>query len=283
VTVDIRLSCADSAFPKLSHDGSLAVIADLGFEAVDICSFTGYRHTPPEDVIADPARAAAVVTERLERFGLAVADMFVILGESFEAEAPNHPDAAVRARALEHFERFVGFSRRIGAPGITVLPGVAFEDVPVERSMDLAAEGLNARAALAGEAGLRLAFEPHYGSIAQTPAAALELIERTPDVGFALDYSHFVYQGIEPAEVDALLPRTHHLHVRQAAPGDMQTRTREGTIDFVAVRDALLALGYDGYFALEYQWEDGWLDFSRVDCIAETAESRDLLLTEGGA
>jgi len=283
VTVDIRLSCADSAFPKLSHDGSLAVIADLGFEAVDICSFTGYRHTPPEDVIADPARAAAVVTERLERFGLAVADMFVILGESFEAEAPNHPDAAVRARALEHFERFVEFSRRIGAPGITVLPGVAFEDVPVERSMDLAAEGLNARAALAGEAGLRLAFEPHYGSIAQTPAAALELIERTPDVGFALDYSHFVYQGIEPAEVDALLPRTHHLHVRQAAPGDMQTRTREGTIDFVAVRDALLALGYDGYFALEYQWEDGWLDFSRVDCIAETAESRDLLLTEGGA
>ena len=281
--MDIRLSCADSAFPKLSHDGSLAVIADLGFEAVDICSFTGYRHTPPEDVIADPARAAAVVTERLERFGLAVADMFVILGESFEAEAPNHPDAAVRARALEHFERFVEFSRRIGAPGITVLPGVAFEDVPVERSMDLAAEGLNARAALAGEAGLRLAFEPHYGSIAQTPAAALELIERTPDVGFALDYSHFVYQGIEPAEVDALLPRTHHLHVRQAAPGDMQTRTREGTIDFVAVRDALLALGYDGYFALEYQWEDGWLDFSRVDCIAETAESRDLLLTEGGA
>jgi sugar phosphate isomerase/epimerase len=283
VTVDIRLSCADSAFPKLSHDGSLAVIADLGFEAVDICSFTGYRHTPPEDVIADPARAAAVVTERLERFGLAVADMFVILGESFEAEAPNHPDAAVRARALEHFERFVEFSRRIGAPGITVLPGVAFEDVPVERSMDLAAEGLNARAALAGEAGLRLGFEPHYGSIAQTPAAALELIERTPDVGFALDYSHFVYQGIEPAEVDALLPRTHHLHVRQAAPGDMQTRTREGTIDFVAVRDALLALGYDGHFALEYQWEDGWLDFSRVDCIAETAESRDLLLTEGGA
>ena len=281
--MDIRLSCADSAFPKLSHDGSLAVIADLGFEAVDICSFTGYRHTPPEDVIADPARAAAVVTERLERFGLAVADMFVILGESFEAEAPNHPDAAVRARALEHFERFVEFSRRIGAPGITVLPGVAFEDVPVERSMDLAAEGLNARAALAGEAGLRLAFEPHYGSIAQTPAAALELIERMPDVGFALDYSHFVYQGIEPAEVDALLPRTHHLHVRQAAPGDMQTRTREGTIDFVAVRDALLALGYDGYFALEYQWEDGWLDFSRVDCIAETAESRDLLLTEGGA
>jgi sugar phosphate isomerase/epimerase len=275
----IRLSCADSTFPKLSHDGSLAVISDLGFEAVDVCSFTGYRHTPPEDVLADPEGAADVVNARLDRFGLAVADMFVIVGGSFEEVAPNHPDPAVREQALEQFKRFVTFAARIGAPGITVLPGTEFEGVPAEQSLELAAEQLNVRAALAGEAGLRLAFEPHYGSLAETPAAALELIERTPDVGFALDYSHFVYQGIAQEEVDALLPRTHHFHVRQAAPGVVQARTREGTLDFVRIRDALLALGYDGYFALEYQWEDGWLDFSRVDCIAETAETRDLLLT----
>ncbi len=275
----IRLSCADSTFPKLSHDGSLAVISDLGFDAVDVCSFTGYRHTPPEDVLADPERAADVVNARLDRFSLAVADMFVILGGSFEELAPNHPDPAVREQALEHFTRYVTFAARIGAPGITVLPGVQFEGVPAERSLELAAEQLNVRAALAGEAGLRLAFEPHYGSLAETPATALDLIERTPDVAFALDYSHFVYQGIAQEEIDALLPRTHHFHVRQAAPGVVQARTREGTLDFVRIRDALLALGYDGYFALEYQWEDGWLDFSRVDCIAETAETRDLLLT----
>jgi len=275
----IRLSCADSTFPKLSHDGSLAVISDLGFDAVDVCSFTGYRHTPPEDVLADPERAADVVNARLDRFSLAVADMFVILGGSFEELAPNHPDPAVREQALEHFTRYVTFAARIGAPGLTVLPGVQFEGVPAERSLELAAEQLNVRAALAGEAGLRLAFEPHYGSLAETPATALDLIERTPDVAFALDYSHFVYQGIAQEEIDALLPRTHHFHVRQAAPGVVQARTREGTLDFVRIRDALLALGYDGYFALEYQWEDGWLDFSRVDCIAETAETRDLLLT----
>jgi sugar phosphate isomerase/epimerase len=275
----LRLSCADSAFPKLSHDGSLAVISDLGFEAVDICSFTGYRHTPPDDVLADPARAAGVVTERLERFGLAVSDMFVILGESFAELAPNHPDAAVRAQALEHFERFVEFSGRIGSPGITILPGVAFEGTPEEKSRQLAADQLNVRAQIAGDAGLRLAFEPHYGSIAATPATALELIERTPEVGLALDYSHFVYQGISQDEIDELLPHTHHFHVRQAAPGVVQARTREGTLDFVRIRDELIALGYDGYFAIEYQWEDSWLDFSRVDCIAETAETRDVLLS----
>lgn len=281
--MNLKLSCADSAFPKLSHEGSLAVISDLGFRAVDVCSFTGYRHTPPEDVLADPARAAAVVTERLQLFGLAVSDVFVILGESFAAESINHPDAAVRKRSLADFTSFVELARLIGSPGITVLPGVEFEGVPVEQSMALAAEGLNARAELAGEAGLHLAFEPHYGSIAATPATALDLIGRAPDVGFALDYSHFVYQDIAESEIDELLPRTTHFHVRATAPGVIQARTSESTVDFRRVRDALLGLGYDGYFAIEYQWEDGWLDFSHVDCIAETAETRDLLLTEGGS
>jgi len=280
---ELKLSCADSTFPKLSHDGSLTVIADLGFPAVDVCSFTGYRHTPPEQVLADPDRAADVVIERLERFGLAVSDMFVILGSSFEEQAPNHPDERVREKALDDYQRFVTFARLIGSPGITVLPGAEFDGVPEGESMELAAEQLNVRAQLAGEAGLRLAFEPHFGSLAQTPAKALELIERTHDVRFALDYSHFVYQGIDQDEVDLLLPHTHHFHVRQAAPGVVQARTREGTIDFARVRDELLGMGYEGYFALEYQWEDGWLDFSRVDCIAETAEMRDLLLNKGDA
>jgi sugar phosphate isomerase/epimerase len=118
--------------------------------------------------------------------------------------------------------------------------------------------------------------------VAETPARALELVERTPEVGFALDYSHFVYQGIRVEDVDPLLPRTHHLHVRQAAPGVIQARTHEGVIDFPRIRDALIGMGYAGYFALEYQWEDGWLDFASVDCIAETADMRDVLLDRTG-
>jgi sugar phosphate isomerase/epimerase len=273
----LRVSCADSTFPRLSHETALAVIKDLGITAVDVCSFTGYPHTPPDAILADPEGAADAVLGRLERLGLEVADVFLIVGGSFEELAINHPDQAVRDRALEYFEHGVAFARRLRAPGITILPGTSFDDA----SLELAATELNRRAEIAGAAGLRLAFEPHYGSLAETPARALELVERTPDVGFALDYSHFVYQGIPVEDVDALLPRTHHLHVRQAAPGAIQARTNEGVIDFVRIRDALLAIGYEGYFALEYQWEDGWLDFAHVDCIAETADTRAVLLNGG--
>jgi sugar phosphate isomerase/epimerase len=286
--MSLRVSCADSTFPRLSHETALAVIKDLGITAVDVCSFTGYPHTPPETVLADPDGAAGAVRTRLDSLGLTVADVFMIVGGSFEEYAQNHPDRGVRDKALEYFERFVVFARRLEAPGLTVLPGTTFEDAGDEASLELAASELNRRADIAGEAGLRLAFEPHYGSVAETPARTLELLARTPDVGLALDYSHFVYQGIPVEDVDPLLPRTHHFHVRQAAPGVIQARTHEGVIDFVRVRDTLLGMGYAGYFALEYQWEDGWLDFSRVDCIAETADMRDLLLngtsaTNGGS
>jgi sugar phosphate isomerase/epimerase len=274
----LRVSCADSTFPKLSHEAALAVIKDLEIEAVDVCSFTGYRHTPPEVVLADPEGAADRVRARLERLGLAVADVFMIVGESFEEYAQNHPNRGVRDQALEYFEQFVSFARRLDAPGLTILPGTTFEELGEEGSLELAASELNRRAEIAGRAGLRLAFEPHFGSVAETPARALELVERTPEVGFALDYSHFVYQGIPVEDVDPLLARIHHFHVRQAAPGVIQARTHEGVVDFVRIRDTLLERGYSGYFALEYQWEDGWLDFSRVDCIAETADMRDLLL-----
>jgi sugar phosphate isomerase/epimerase len=273
----LRLSCADSTFPRLSHDVALAVIKDLGIGAVDVCSFAGYRHTPPETVLADPTRSAAEVARRLDRHALVVADVFAILSESFEQRAVNHPDAAVRAGVLDDFGQFVAFAGRLGAPGLTILPGTTFEGVPEHESLRLAATELARRVQLAGEAGLRLAIEPHYGSIASTPASALELLDRVPGLGLALDYSHFVYQGLAPAEVDPLLVHTRHLHVRQAAPGTMQARAHEGTIDFARIRDMLLAMGYDGYFALEYQWEDGWLDLSRVDCISETAELRDVL------
>lgn len=270
----LRLACADSAFPRLSHAAALAVIRDLGIAAVDVCVFAGYDHTPPPVVMDDPRRAAAAVAERLD--GLVVSDVFAILGSSFEDLAVNHPDATVRAESLRQFEHLVTFAAALHAPGVTLLPGMPFDDA--DASLERAAAELRRRAEIAGDAGLRLAVEPHYESVAATPDRALALVERAPAVGLALDHSHFVFQGIAQEDADVLLPHARHVHLRQARPGNMQTRVTEGTIDFKRLRDQLLAAGYTGYFALEYQWEDGWLDFSHVDCIVETAELRDVML-----
>jgi sugar phosphate isomerase/epimerase len=274
----LRLACADSAFPWLSHPAALAVIRDLGIDAVDVCVFAGYRNNPPETVLADPRRAADTIGARLAEHGQQPSDVFAILGTSFEELAVNHPDAAVRAESLRRFDALVELARALAAPGVTILPGTTFDGVDEDASLALAATELERRATIAGEAGLRLAVEPHFDSVVPTPARTLELLERTEHVGLALDLSHFVYAGAAQEDAYELFERTHHVHLRQAAPDAIQTRLREGVIDFADLRDRLLAAGYDGYFALEYQWEEGSPDFTHVDCIAETAQLRDLML-----
>lgn len=274
-----RLSCADSAFPRLSHEGSLAVIADLGIGAVDVCIWAGYEHNPPDEALADPAAAAERIGARLEKHGLAVADTYAILSaESFEDLAVNNPDPAVREESYRQFEALVELATRLQSPGVTILPGALFPGVDENESLDLAASELERRAVRAGEAGLRFSVEPHIRSVIATPARTEVLLERTEHVGIALDQSHFAFQTFELEDSFPLLPRTRHVHLREGGPGLVQARVGEGTIDYAALRDRLLGDGYDGYFALEYQWEEGWLDFTRVDCISETAAMRDLML-----
>jgi sugar phosphate isomerase/epimerase len=277
-----RLACADSSFPRLSRALALAVIRDLGISAVDVCVFAGSRHTTPESVLANPAGAAEALRHELAANELVVSDVFAILAEDFESLAVNHPDRQVREDSLRRFRPLLDFAARLEAPGVTVLPGVPFPGVDRQASLELAAAELERRAALAGEMGLRLSFEPHYRSIVPTPASVLELLGHAPNVSISLDYSHFVFQGILQRDVDPLIPRSRHLHMRQAAPEVMQARATEGIIDFAAMLRALDAAGYEGYLAIEYQCEE-WLECRRVDCISETADMRDLIVAERGS
>jgi sugar phosphate isomerase/epimerase len=100
-------------------------------------------------------------------------------------------------------------------------------------------------------------------------------LDAAPDVSLALDPSHQVYLGFEVADLEPLVARTGHVHARQAAKGSMQLPLAQGTIDFEAFIKMLERHGYDGWFCIEYQWED-WLECNRVDCISETALLRDV-------
>lgn len=272
--VAARLSCADSAFPRLSHEAALVVISDLGIPAVDLCLFPG-AHVSSEAVCRDAVAVAEIARERLERRGLAPADVFLILAP--EWLALNHPDGEVRRESLACFRQAVEFANRLQAPGLTILPGLELDGVDSDTGLQLAADELRRRGEIAAERGLALSFEPHYQSIVETPARTLQLLEAAPGIQLTLDYGHFVCQGIAQEEVDVLIPFARHVHLRQAAVGALQVPARAGAIDFAELLRSLEAADYGGYLALEYQWEE-WLDCNRVDCISETAELRDLVL-----
>jgi sugar phosphate isomerase/epimerase len=274
------LACVDNGFPRLSHHAALAVIRDLGFASVDLCVMPGGPNIRAEAMLEDPAGEADAVLRHTEPLGLRLSDVFMILGEG--DLAVNHPDPAERQESFRYFRAAMELARRVSAPGITLLPGVPFGGVPRGESLSLAAMELARRAEEAGAEGLLVSVEAHVGSIVESPTATLELLERAPNLWLTLDHSHFLFQGYRQEELDPLVIRTRHVQIRQAAPGMMQARVKQGALNLDALREQLDAAGFDGVVAVEYLWDE-WLDCNRLDVTSETAELRDLLLVHGVA
>lgn len=272
----MRLACADDTFRLLEHEHIVELVRLLGVDGIDLCLMEGRSSLRLDDVRADAAGWAERVGENVRSQGLEVADVFVIPWTDFRTMAPNHPDPSERAGSTALFEDVLEFAARVRSPGITILPGIEWEDETPDESLSRAAVELGRRVEAAQARGLRLSIEPHLGSVAATPARTLDLLQQVPGLELTLDYSHFVYQGIPEHEAHALAPFARHCHVRGARLGRMQAPVRESTVDFEGMLDALGDIGYDGYLGLEYVWLD-WEHCNECDNLSETLLLRDRL------
>jgi sugar phosphate isomerase/epimerase len=272
----VRLACADDTFRLLDHEAIVDLIRLLELDGVDLCVMEARSALRPDELRADPARWAEVLDERVRGRGLEVADVFVIPWTDFRTMAPNHPDPAEREASRALFGDLLELAARLRSPGMTILPGIDWEDEPHDESLARAAGELGRRVEQARDRGVRLSVEPHLGSVASTPERALDLLERTPGLELTLDYSHFVYQGIPEGEVEPLAAHARHYHVRGARKGRMQAPLRKSATDFERMVDTARAAGYDGFLGLEYVWLD-WEHCNECDNVSETILLRDRL------
>jgi sugar phosphate isomerase/epimerase len=276
----MRLACADFSFPLLEHEQALALIKMLDVEGVDLGLMGNRSHVRPERVHGDVGAWIDRLRDRLRRHGLALADLFVIPGRDFEHLAPNQPDPDQRAASRHLFDEISDMAVALAAGGMTFLPGIHWDNEPWEASFERAVEELSWRVETARAKSLRISVEPHFGSIIQTPAAALRLVERVPGLELTLDYTHFVYQGIPESEVDPLVGHARHFHARGATPQRLQATLRANTIDYRRILDLMLDSGYDGYFGIEYVWTPAdppgsAYDMTNTDNVSETILLRD--------
>jgi sugar phosphate isomerase/epimerase len=273
----MRLACADNTFRLVQPwESAVELIRLLELEGVDVCLMGNRSHIRPEDVHGRIRELADRIRAGLESRGLAVSDLFVIPWTDFATLAPNHPDPDERARAWALFDDMLELATRIGAPGMTMLPGIDWDGESHEDSFRRSVEELSRRAEKALAAGVRFSVEAHLGSIAQDPCEAKRLCEETPGLELTLDYSHFVYQGYPQAEIEPLVPHARHFHVRGARERRMQAALKDSAIDFERMIDVAREAGYDGDLGLEYLWID-WEHLNDCDTVSETILLRDRL------
>ena len=272
----IRLSCNDYAWPVLSHRTVLAIIKDLGYEAVDIGLFADATHVTLTSVRGAAASRAAKVGADVAAAGLAVADVFLTSSLQIERLTPTsrHDGDQDELRAI--FGDTLEFASRLGSPGVTLLPGVVESGVSRDEAISRAAEGLRPLVDMGAERGLGVSVEPHVGSCIESPEETMALLDRCPGLTITFDPSHYIYQGIDTARMLPVLSRTRHVQIRPAAPGVMQARTAENAIDLPAIFQRLKAEGYSGWVASEFVWMEKWR-CNETDNTGESARLRDVM------
>jgi sugar phosphate isomerase/epimerase len=272
----LKLACADFAFPLLSHEHSLDLIAMLEFDGVDIGLFEGRSHLWPSNEFRRARQSGAKLRRKLAERNLACADVFLQMAPDFVPYAINHPNKSRRRRAREWFIKTLDYAGSAGARHVTTLPGVHFESESKRDSWRRCCDELTWRVGEAKRQKIVLGVEAHVGSIAPRPEIALRLVKDVPGLTLTLDYTHFTRSGLPDRVVEPLIPYASHFHARGGRRGRLQAALPQNTSDYGRVLRLMKKSGYKGYLGVEYVWTD-WEHCNEVDNLSETIRLRDQL------
>ncbi|MHB1158341.1 MAG: sugar phosphate isomerase/epimerase family protein [Phycisphaerales bacterium] len=128
-----------------------------------------------------------------------------------------------------------------------------------EAVYDQVATSIKSVARHAASYGLTVALENH-GGLTATPAQVDRLIRAVgePNLGVNYDPANFEMYGYDPLkalkEMTSPVVFTHFKSVKRDAAGKkVYCRLKDGYIDYAPIVDALIARGYEGFWAIEYE------------------------------
>ena len=282
-----------NAFREYALDETIEVLADAGYDAVEI--LLDEPHLYP--AAADDAEIERV-RDTLAEHGLAVSNCNAFMLSAVElsdrireseynrdTEDFHHPsfvehDEADRRKRIEHTQEALRTAAALDAPSISIPPGGPIPKGKAEdEALDQFVEGLNEVAETAEEVGVDVLVEPEPDLMIETSDQFLDLMDRvdSPRVGCNFDAGHFFCVGEDPAElVEKLDAYAGHYHLEDI-PADRtheHTQLGEGGLDIDGFLSAVVDSGYDGYVTVElYPYEE---------MAAETARDAMAYLDEHG-
>jgi sugar phosphate isomerase/epimerase len=267
----MKICLAIQSLRSCTLEEAAGITRALGFNAMDL---DGVMDTTLQrDKILGLDRSEV---QRVKDLGLIAPNIHWTFAAGSLYPVINDPDPKVRSKNKEQIQRLTEFCHLAGIGSILVLPGMLLPGQKVDDGRALSVEALNEYAAITQVAGVDLFFEPHVKCSFESPKMAAWLAQQVPGARIAIDYSHFICQGYTQLDVDALIPYTGHVHLRQAKSGLLQTKLEDGTINFALVVDELQKAGYSGYWCVEYVHQD-YIGADNVDVLTETVKMRDFL------
>lgn len=255
----VSLAVNSVLFRRFDFATAAHQIAQAGYDGLEIAAIRGMcEHLPLENWRERVAEYRSV----MDGEGLAWLAM--------EVGAPD----------IDRLRAAFDAANALGIPTITIGPGGKSDDA---QQWHLLLERMQHVSEMAEQAGIHLAVKAHIGqSMYNTPTtlAVLNAVS-SPCFGVDLDPSHLFRSGEDPAEAArAVLPRIHHVHIRDckrgiAGPGPIWEQiSGRGDIDLLAFCQTLVRGGYQGALTLEVI---GAKDESLTEVCMIAAENRGYL------
>ena len=234
-------------------------LADTGFAGTECAGFF-----PPQEEVraAADARGIKIVAQWFSSF---------ILRDGVEAVIPEF-------EATCAYLQYLGATRVVVSEQTGSVQGVRdvciFTDKPVltDEQWPVLAQGLNRLGDIAHAHGLDLVYHHHLGTVVQTKAETIRLMELTDParVSLLFDTGHaFVGDGDVMGLLEATIDRVEHVHFKDVRPdklaeskqlgrsfldsflAGMFTVPGDGMIDFTAPYRFLIDHGYDKWILVE--------------------------------
>jgi len=252
--------------PRAERRGYLSLVKSMGFDAIEV----GVGDMADE-------QAARDLTRELNEQGLAVGCVRAgggLCSPFGASEAQARLERAVRFAALCGASivnsALVSPLTHPGGPGAghqgeRVSQGAS--RVASEQDYVATAERLRSAGRLAADMGVKISIEVHQGSIADNSQATLHLLDLVglDSVGANPDLGNIYWQYEYPEETPeaailALAPRAVYWHCKNLQRTHIPDLQRsffarvplpDGEIDYRFAISAMLAAGYEGYFAVE--------------------------------
>jgi sugar phosphate isomerase/epimerase len=240
--------------PEWSFDKTLAEAKRLGFDAIDIRGIDGKMRA--EEIEIFGYGKMQDTRRKVEEAGLKIC--------CFGTSASFHDESKLES-ALEETKAAIDLCAAMGIPYVRVFGNdVPDGCTPEEEAKVLAtiARGIQLACDYAKGTSVKVLLEIHgtINTIERAQGIALQV--RGENFGILWDVAHSdkIYKDEFEKFYRAIRPWVCHIHLKDHIRIDTKATklvsTGEGEIPLAAIIKMLLADGYDGYFALE--WEKKW-------------------------
>jgi len=261
--VDFKLSCTGNTYGRWGLEDTIESISRLGYDGIQVLAERPHLYPPDFD-----KNLRMKVKNLLEKNNLHVSALDAchflsrqyLMMDARTYRWPSEPEPNFGARSLELRQARIEYTNQtidlavdLGTDKVVTFAGPVVCDP--DEGWNYVVEGLSECAEYAKQRKVYLLVETASRGFCATPEETMQVINaiNSPWLGVNLDVGHMCFLGIDPSEaIRKVSKRMMHVHIE-----DIKGRNHfhlipgTGDIDFKAVIQTLVEVGYSGFLAVE--------------------------------